>query len=176
MSRFYSTDSPVRRQEGDAAPMPAPQRQRTYPGLPFFSHPPGRKAHPCLLSTCPAEKQAATHGPDAPSPFPRHRPPPTTGTRSVAHPHTGWGTLTCLASMQACWARMWLSSSSPSWFLWHSSSSLGVSQELVRNGSGRERPHSTHPLFGFRFPPSPARPCWPSINTRVLASESAREC
>lgn len=177
MSRFCSTWGEVRHQGGDTAPVPATQRIDT---LPFSSHPPGRKAHPCLLSTCPVKNQAATRGPDAPSPFPRHRHghPPVTGTQTRTHPHVGWGTLTCLASMQACWARMWPSSSSPSWFRWHSSNSLGVDQELVRNGSGQKRSHSTPTLGSFRsrFPPSPARQCWPSINTCVLDSELTPEC
>lgn len=177
MSRFCSTCGEVRHQGGDTAPVPATQRIDT---LPFSSHPPGRKAHPCLLSTCPVKNQAATRGPDAPSPFPQHRHghPPITGTQTRTHPHVGWGTLTCLASMQACWARMWPSSSSPSWFRWHSSSSLGVDQEPIRNGSGQKRSHSTPTLGSFRscFPPSPARQCWPSINTCVLDSELTPEC
>lgn len=60
--------------------------------------------------------------PLSPPQAPRHTDPTGAGGPHItAHthteePHLGWGTLTCLASMQACWARMWLSSSSPSWF------------------------------------------------------------
>ena len=72
------------------APTPATHRPQKTHSSPFSSHLPGRRAHPCLPSTCPAKNQAAICGPDTPSPFPRHRNTQTQqepGAPHVCHTH-----------------------------------------------------------------------------------------